>query len=81
VYFLATMKTILNIIGAILIVFGVIWILQGLNVLPGSFMTGHAQWAAYGAAAVLVGIILLLLSNRRRRSPPRSSPPSPSAGQ
>jgi uncharacterized membrane protein HdeD (DUF308 family) len=70
------MKAILNIIGAILIVFGVVWILQGLNVLPGSFMTGHAQWAVYGAAAVIVGIILLMLSNRRRSSPPPRTPPS-----
>ena len=34
------MKITLNIVGVILVTFGCIWFLQGINVLPGSFMTG-----------------------------------------
>lgn len=34
---------------------GVIWILQGINVLPGSFMTGHIIWAAWGVVAIVTG--------------------------
>jgi hypothetical protein len=60
------MKFALNIVGAILVLFGAIWFLQGINVLPGSFMTGQIRWAVYGGIAVAVGIVLLLAANRRR---------------
>ncbi|HUI76509.1 MAG TPA: hypothetical protein VLY24_01305 [Bryobacteraceae bacterium] len=55
-----------NIIGVLLVLFGVIWFLQGINVLPGSFMTGQIRWAVYGAIAVAVGAFLLLRVDRRR---------------
>jgi hypothetical protein len=38
-------KVTLNIAGAILMLFGAIWFRQGVNVLPGSFMTGQIRWA------------------------------------
>ena len=56
----------LNIAGAILIIFGTIWILQGVNILPGSFMTGQIRWAVYGGIAAAVGIAFLAVANRRR---------------
>ena len=62
------MKTLLNIVGALLAIVGAIWILQGVNVLPGSFMTGQTQWAVYGAVAVVAGCALIYLA---RRSPRR----------
>lgn len=55
----------MNSLGVILIVLGAIWFLQGINVLPGSFMTGQIRWAVYGGIAVAVGIALLFVSNRR----------------
>jgi hypothetical protein len=61
------MKLTLNIVGAVLVLFGAIWFLQGINVLPGSFMTGKIEWAVYGGIAVAVGISLLVAANRRRR--------------
>jgi LPXTG-motif cell wall-anchored protein len=61
------MKATLNIVGVILVVFGAIWFLQGINVLPGSFMTGQIQWAVYGGIAMLGGIGLLLAAKRRRQ--------------
>jgi len=51
--------------GIILVFFGLIWFLQGINVLPGSFMTGQTRWAVHGAIAVTAGTALLLASNRR----------------
>jgi len=45
---------------------GCVWILQGINVLPGSFMTGQTKWAVYGAAVLVAGIGLLIAANRRR---------------
>jgi hypothetical protein len=62
------MKITLNIAGGILVLFGAIWFLQGINVLPGSFMTGQIRWAVYGGIAVAVGICLLLAANRRPKS-------------
>ena len=58
------MKGTLNISGVILVLFGGIWFLQGINVLPGSFMTGQIRWAIYGGIAILVGIILLVTAKR-----------------
>jgi hypothetical protein len=50
----------LNILSALLVLFGAVWFLQGINILPGSFMTGQIRWAFYGGIAILVGIGLLL---------------------
>jgi transposase len=43
------MRITLNIVASLLVLAGVIWFLQGINVLPGSFMTGQTRWAVYGA--------------------------------
>jgi len=59
------MKISLNAVGVILVIFGFIWFLQGINVLPGSFMTGQIQWAIYGGIAMVVGIALLIVAKRR----------------
>lgn len=63
------LKTMLNTLGALLALAGIVWILQGINLLPGSFMTGQIQWAVYGAIALAMGLGLFFLANRRR-SPP-----------
>jgi hypothetical protein len=57
-------KTISKIAGIILVLLGVIWFLQGINILPGSFMTGQVQWAVYGGIAFAAGIALLLFTRR-----------------
>ena len=61
------MRIALNIVGALLVLFGTVWFLQGINVLPGSFMTGQIRWAVYGGIAVAAGAALLLAAYRRRR--------------
>jgi hypothetical protein len=60
------MKTLLRVVGLILIMMGGIWFLQGINILPGSFMTGQIRWAVYGGIAVSAGIVLLVTASRRR---------------
>jgi hypothetical protein len=59
------MKIAMNVLAAVLILAGGIFFLQGINVLPGSFMTGQIQWAIYGAIFVCAGLGLLLWANRR----------------
>ena len=61
------MRITLNIVGVLLVSLGGVWFFQGINVLPGSFMTGEIRWAVYGGLAVVAGVVLLLLANRRRR--------------
>jgi hypothetical protein len=57
----------LNIVAFLLVLAGATWSLQGINVLPGSFMTGQIRWAIYGGIAFVAGIVLFLLANRRRK--------------
>ena len=65
------MKIVLNVVGALFLLMGVVWFLQGINILPGSFMTGQTQWAFYGAIAFIIGVGLLFYANRRKASPPK----------
>ena len=44
---------------------GCVWFLQGINVLPGSFMTGQTKWAVYGVISVILGIGLVIMARRR----------------
>ena len=60
------MEIAFNIVGVLLVVSGSVWFLQGINVLPGSFMTGQIRWAVYGAIAVALGVILLVTAARKR---------------
>jgi hypothetical protein len=59
-------RIVLNIVGLILALFGAVWILQGLNVLPGSFMTGQIKWAIVGTFVLVVAILILVSANRNR---------------
>jgi hypothetical protein len=59
-------RFILRIVAVFLIVVGIIWILQGVNVLPGSFMTGHIQWAYRGGIAAALGVAFLLVAKKSR---------------
>jgi len=64
------MKWILNIVAVLLILMGIVWTLQGINILPGSFMTGQIQWAIYGIIAIVIGGGWLVFSNRRQEGNP-----------
>lgn len=56
------MKNFLSVAGTLLMITGVIWFLQGINVLPGSFMTGQTKWAVIGGTCFVVGAVFLVLS-------------------
>jgi len=60
------MKTILKITGILLILTGGTFFLQGVNVLPGSYMTGDPQWAINGVVMIVIAIGLMVLGNRRK---------------
>jgi uncharacterized membrane protein SirB2 len=54
------------VIGVLLLLTGIVWILQGINVLPGSFMTGQTKWAVNGAICVVIAIALLVWASRQK---------------
>ncbi len=60
------MKWILDIAGAILVLLGVWWILQGTNIVPVGFMAGHMQYALLGIVTAIVGAALIVYVNRRQ---------------
>jgi len=60
------MKIPLNILGSILVLAGSVFFLQGINILPGSYMTGDPQWAINGAILIVAGIGLVVWANRRK---------------
>ena len=60
------MKIILYVFGGLLIFSGAVWFLQGINILPGSFMSGNPQWSINGAIAIVIGIVLIFLGRRRK---------------
>jgi len=60
------MRILLNVAGVLCALSGGVWFLQGINILPGSYMTGQVKWAIYGALLFLVGVAMLVAGNRRR---------------
>ena len=58
------MKKALLLAGVLLGLTGVVWILQGFNVLPGSFMTGQMIWAYIGIAVSVVGSVVIWIAVR-----------------
>jgi hypothetical protein len=60
------MRIAMNVLGGLCVLTGGVWLLQGINVLPGSFMTGQTKWAVYGGLLLVAGVGLLILANRRQ---------------
>ena len=55
-------------IGLIAVIIGGVFAGQGLNLIPGSFMTGNRLWLSIGLIVAVIGIILLVLGLRRPRT-------------
>jgi len=52
------MPNIRKVAAGLLIFIGLVWFLQGINIIPGSFMTGEIRWAVAGIGALIVGLLL-----------------------
>ena len=63
------MQRLKAIVGVVLGLIGLVWILQGLNLLQGSSMTGQAQWAIIGLILVAIAAWLLWSFARARGGP------------
>ena len=58
------MNYVLLLVGGLMALVGGVWLLQGVGVLPGSFMTGQVFWAVVGAVLLAVGGALVFTALR-----------------
>ena len=61
------MKTFQLVAGAVLVLLGLVWFLQGTGVLGGSAMSGSSLWAVVGPVVALVGVVLVVAGRRPAR--------------
>jgi hypothetical protein len=62
------MRWVWIIVGALALGTGVLWTLQGLNIIKGSVMTGQFIYVIIGPVVALIGLALLFIGLRRRPS-------------
>ena len=61
------MKWVLIVLGVILFLLGVVWVLQGTNVLTQGVMAGQSRWTFIGSVLGAVGIVVFVWGVTRRR--------------
>jgi hypothetical protein len=64
------MRWVLIVIGVLMLLIGGLWTLQGINVLPGSFMSGQSFWATIGLLLLIGGALLCYFGWRRGAARP-----------
>jgi hypothetical protein len=60
------MRNVLLGVGLLLLLVGIVWIGQGLNIIKGSFMTGQAFWGWVGLICALAGLAAIYTGVRDR---------------
>jgi hypothetical protein len=53
-------------VGGLAVLAGIVWTLQGLDILGGSSMSGNVTWAIVGPVMAVVGMLAFLFGVRRR---------------
>ena len=68
------MRVVSSLMGLLMVVVGIVWILQGLNLaFRVGFMVGDKRWVVYGAILALVGVAQVISSNTRQVTSLRAS--------
>ena len=60
-------QVLLTVVGVAAVLAGLIWTLQGLGYVGGSFMSGATMWAIIGPVVALAGLVLIIIASRSRR--------------
>jgi hypothetical protein len=60
------MKWVFLVVGVLLLLTGILWTLQGLDVIGGSAMSGVTTWAVIGPIVAVVGLVLAIVGARRK---------------
>jgi hypothetical protein len=58
------------VVGVLMCVVGVVWFLQGIGVLKGSFMTGEDFWTLIGVILIGFGMRTVMRAVRGERAAP-----------
>jgi hypothetical protein len=58
---------VLVVVGALVALTGIVWSLQGLGYIGGSFMSGATLWAVIGPVVALAGLVLIVVGLRGMR--------------
>jgi len=61
------MKTAMSLLGALIVLAGLIWAAQGAGWLPypkSSFMVDNSRWITIGLATAAVGVIMIAVARR-----------------
>jgi drug/metabolite transporter superfamily protein YnfA len=53
--------------GVVLVLIGLLWTLQGIDVIEGSSMSGTTTWSIIGPIVLLVGAFIMSVGIRGRR--------------
>ncbi|WP_395638575.1 hypothetical protein [Pseudolysinimonas sp.] len=61
-------RTVLTIVGTVAVLIGLVWVGQGANLIPGSFMTGDRNWLAIGLFVAAAGVFAIVFGVRRPKS-------------
>jgi len=54
------------VVGAIMVIFGGLWTLQGLGYVGGSFMSDSPTWTIIGSVVAGLGVALVIVGLQRR---------------
>jgi len=60
-------QIVLVVVGLVAALAGLVWTLQGLGYVGGSFMSGATVWAVIGPIVAIVGLVLIMVGLRSRR--------------
>jgi hypothetical protein len=61
-------RTLALIVGVLAILAGAVWTLQGVGILPGSFMSNDPTWVVIGLVTMVVGLGVVAWVRRSARS-------------
>ena len=53
-------------LGVLMVLFGVLFTLQGVGKVQGSFMSNTTTWTVLGPIIALIGLALVIVGQRRR---------------
>jgi len=62
-------RALLVVLGALIVIVGIVWTVQGLGYVTGSFMTGATLWAVIGPVTAVAGLALIAFGLLRRQVP------------
>jgi len=59
------LKNTIKFFAVLFMLAGLVWALQGLNILPGSYMTGDPQWIVNGIIMIAIAGVVFWFANRK----------------